>query len=73
MIGFMRRCFSKKLEITPYFAITDSIEKINFKYRQRGDLPDASVQVKCGGRIIGRRKASGTLMFLDLESNGSQV
>jgi hypothetical protein len=29
MYSVARRLFSKKLELTPYFSITDSIEKIN--------------------------------------------
>lgn len=74
MLNFTRRFSSNKLGNSPYFAITESIEKFNLKYKHRDNLlPDPSVQAKLGGRIIGRRKASATLIFLDLESNGSKV
>ena len=36
----------------------------------RQDLPDLATQVKVSGRIIGRRKASSSLLFVDLEADG---
>jgi len=42
-------------------------------HSQRNDLPDHKVEISTGGRIIGRRKASSKLMFLDLESNGTKL
>ena len=42
-------------------------------HSSRTDLPDPSVRVDVAGRIIGRRKASANLLFLDLESNGETL
>jgi len=35
--------------------------------------PSVTEQVKIAGRVIGKRKASSTLIFLDIESNGDRV
>ena len=40
---------------------------------ERTDLPDAGAPLSVTGRIIGRRKASANLLFLDLESNGHRL
>jgi hypothetical protein len=70
---FLGRQFSSKLPIAPYFAPTDSIAAINKKFGSLESLSDLKVEVRAGGRIIGRRKASSSLMFLDMESNGSSM
>lgn len=62
-----------KLPISSYFGINASITQVNTQHSQRADLPDSKVELKTGGRIIGKRKASSSLLFLDLESNGSKV
>lgn len=36
-------------------------------------MPDKANKVSVGGRIIGRRKASSSLLFVDLESNGQTI
>ena len=69
----VRRLFSSKLPIAPYFAPTDSIAQINKKYAELQSLADLKVEVRAGGRITGRRKASSSLLFLDMESNGSSL
>jgi lysyl-tRNA synthetase class II len=66
-----RRGFAVKL--SPYFAVTHSIKDVVTAHAHRDDLPDHKVSLATGGRIIGRRKASKELMFLDLESNGAKV
>jgi len=75
---FPIRCFSStqqvklpKLEIEPYFALSDSIPGIKAKYQAVDLFKDASVRT--GGRIVGRRKASKDLMFLDLQSDGHLI
>ena len=70
---FALRRFSSKLPIVPYFAPTDSIAAINRKFAALESLADLKEEVRAGGRIIGRRKASSSLLFLDLESNGSSI
>jgi lysyl-tRNA synthetase class II len=62
-----------KLPTKPYFAVNHSLTEVMSKHSKRDDLPDSKVELKTGGRIIGRRKAGSGLMFLDLESNGTQV
>jgi len=51
----------------------ESISSIKDKHATREDLPDEQHEVKVAGRIIGRRKASSNLIFLDLESDGNQI
>ena len=55
------------------FKPTISLQKVNEEHSHREDLPDTETQVKISGRIIGRRKASANLLFLDLESNGANT
>jgi lysyl-tRNA synthetase class 2 len=62
-----------KLPIKPYFAVSHSITQVLKAHKDRIDLPDSSTTLKFGGRIAGRRKASQGLIFLDLESNGTQL
>ena len=70
--GVCRRMFGG-LAISPYFGVNSTIAEIKAKHAMRSDLPDERVELRTGGRIIGRRKASSSLMFLDLESNGSTI
>ena len=56
-----------------YWGVNSTIGEVVRKHSARGDLPDTKVEIKTGGRIIGRRKAGSGLMFLDLESNGNTV
>ncbi|CDW91661.1 lysyl-trna synthetase [Stylonychia lemnae] len=61
--------------VSPYFALSHSIIEIQNQYSQI-DLTNEhfkTVNIQTGGRIIGRRKASGNLLFLDLQSNGNNI
>eukprot|EP00347_Sterkiella_histriomuscorum_P009501 403340971 len=61
--------------VTPYFAISDSITQIKQQY-QTQDLTSEhfkTLKIQTGGRIIGRRKASKDLIFLDIQSNGQNI
>lgn len=51
------------------------IKEIKGKYGElsREDLQSGGEYVRTGGRIIGRRKASKDLIFLDLQSNGDVI
>lgn len=70
------RAFSQKtditqgLEIANYFKPNISLQAVKNAHSERADLPDLQTKVAVSGRIIGRRKASANLIFLDLESNG---
>lgn len=68
----------------PYFALTHMIHQIKELYLAAStdqlQLIEREVQskkgehcVKTGGRIIGRRKVSKDLLFLDIQSNGNQL
>ena len=61
------------MEKRPYFKPRDTIQRVKQYYGERQDLPDLEAKVSVGGRIIGRRKASSSLLFVDLESNGHTV
>ena len=37
------------------------------------NITNGNERVRTGGRIIGRRKASKDLLFLDLQSNGENI
>ena len=41
----------------PYFAVSHNIREVVSQHSHRDDLPDPKVELKTGGRIIGRRKA----------------
>ena len=62
-----------KLKIKPYWKPRDTISSVVFDHSQREDLPDSQQKLSVGGRIIGRRKASSSLLFVDLESNGKTI
>jgi len=70
-----RKLFSttvrKGLPVSPHFAITDSVSQIKERYSSK--IGDSLAVLKTGGRVIGRRKASKNLIFLDVSSNGSSV
>lgn len=55
-------------KIVPYFCPTHSLEKLK---SQKEHFLSKPQDVKVGGRIIGKRKASKSLLFLDIESSGS--
>ena len=61
------------MPITPYFKTTTPLSQVYALHGDREDLPDALSSIKTGGRIIGKRKASGSLIFLDLESSGETL
>ena len=67
------RLFSTR--IVPYFSLSHSIKEIKSNYldeiEQSVDLKH--VKIETGGRIIGRRKASKNLLFLDIQSNGENI
>lgn len=65
------RRFSTK--VAPYFQPTMSIAAFKNKFAQIRELNEGAETVRIGGRVIGKRKASSTLVFLDLESNGERV
>jgi lysyl-tRNA synthetase class II len=77
------RPFSSGIKISPYFSLSAGINDIKLKYASEAttsyaletetELFNQGSQVKTGGRIIGRRKASSGLMFLDIESNGETM
>lgn len=63
------------LPIQPYYNLSDSIKTIKTNYNDK-DLTSEHFQdlvIKTGGRIIGRRKVSKELLFLDLQSNGETI
>ena len=51
----------------PYFKLSHSMPEI------KALALDSNTSVETAGRIIGRRKASGSLLFLDIESNGETL
>lgn len=59
-----------KPRIVPYFCPTHSINQL---VKAKDKMLKAPQAVKIGGRIIGKRKAGKKLMFLDLESGGTQM
>ena len=59
--------------VSPYFATTKSIQELKLNFEHKDLAGTESISEKIGGRIIGRRKASKSLLFLDLSSNGSNV
>ena len=61
------------IEKQSYFKPRDTIQRVKQSFGERKDLPDLEAKVSVGGRIVGRRKASGSLLFVDLESNGHTV
>ena len=61
------------MEKKSYFRPSDTIKRVKQSHSERKDLPDENAKVSLGGRIIGRRKASSSLLFVDLESNGDTV
>ena len=65
------RRFSTK--VAPYFQPTMSIAAFKNKFAYERELNEGAETVKIGGRVIGKRLASSTLIFLDLESNGERV
>ena len=60
-----------KIPIQPYFSLTHMIKEIKSLYGKAEE--QKQVTVKTGGRIVGRRKASKDLIFLDIQSNGEQI
>ena len=64
---------AKPLPLANYFKPDVSFKSVKQNHALREDLPDQSSVVKVSGRIIGRRKASASLLFLDLESNGESL
>ena len=73
-----KRHFSSSLKIQPYFNLSHMITEIKGNYEKLSSddlriIHEKGDKVKTGGRIIGRRKASKDLMFLDLQSNGQQI
>ena len=77
--SMLPRCRMMSTKATPslpmskYFKPSQSLEAVKEKHAERRDLPDRDSQVQVAGRIIGRRKASGSLLFLDLEANGETL
>lgn len=55
-------------KIEPYFALSHSIIDIKQTFQDQDLTSDTfkSQLIKTGGRIIGRRKASKNLIFLDI-------
>jgi lysyl-tRNA synthetase class II len=80
ILSKIRRGFAT---VSPYFSLSASIPQIKSSHQQNATssyATDADTEafhsapvVKTGGRIIGRRKASSGLMFLDLESNNQNI
>ena len=68
-----------KLPVQPYFSLSHMIREIKDRYEKLskeelaaiGSVPEG--RVRTGGRIVGRRKASKDLLFLDLQSNGESI
>ena len=56
--------------IVPYFCPTHSLRQV---VKAKDQLLAKPETIKIGGRIIGKRKAGKKLMFLDLESGGTQM
>lgn len=59
--------FRRFTTMKPYFRLTHSIPEI------KALSLDTNNCVETAGRIIGRRKASGSLLFVDVESNGETL
>ena len=74
-----KRHFSTALKVQPYFNLTHMIKELKAGYEKlsNDDLriinEKGGNRVRTGGRIVGRRKASKDLVFLDLQSNGEQI
>ena len=59
------------LPVEPYFALSDSISRIKARFQEQSDLAQfCQATIKTGGRIVGRRRASRELLFLDVQSDG---
>ena len=58
--------------VNTYFKTSMSIGAFKQTFSQVASLSEAA-PVQVAGRVIGKRKASSTLIFLDLESNGDRV
>jgi hypothetical protein len=59
---------SIKIPVQPYFTISHIIKDIKSQFKDK-DLSSTSfkeIKIRTGGRIIGRRKASKDLIFLDI-------
>jgi len=70
-----KRHFSTALKVQPYFNLTHMIKELKGSYEKLSNddlriINEKGDRVKTGGRIVGRRKASKDLLFLDLQSNG---
>ena len=68
-----------KLPVQPYFSLSHMIREIRDKYERMSNdelrvvAERPAERVRTGGRIVGRRKASKDLLFLDLQSNGETI
>lgn len=68
-----------KLPVQLYFSLSHMIREIKDRYEKLskeelgaiGSVPEG--RLRTGGRIVGRRKASKDLLFLDLQSNGEII
>ena len=53
--------------VAPYFRLSHSIPEIKQLYQGVADIEQCkNVNINTGGRIIGKRKASKNLVFLDV-------
>jgi lysyl-tRNA synthetase class II len=63
------RPFSSKTSLSAYFKPTMSLAAFRTTFAEK---PSES-SIKVAGRVVGKRKASSTLVFLDIESNGDRL
>ena len=61
------------LSLSSYWKPSHTFGVVKSTHAEREDLPDTTQSVSISGRIIGRRKASQSLLFLDLESDGETL